>query len=133
MKTSNHRIFTQRKIVVIFLLSIFLPSLIVGYPSLNIFFQRHAAVSKPLESNRCISGETAVNSIENSLLSSAPRMPDSHYVAFLKGVKGEAMVPFNDQQWQLWHVAAVGRETQRLGLNVAGHLTGEKQLHPDGN
>lgn len=68
MKTSDHRIFTQRKIIVIFLLAIFLPSLIVGYLSFNTFLQRREAVSKLLESNRWISGETAVNSIENALL-----------------------------------------------------------------
>jgi len=58
--------------------------------------------------------------------------PDGHYVAFLKGIKGEAQIPFKDQQWQLWRVAAEGGEPQRLGLNVAGHLTGELRLHPDG-
>lgn len=64
---------------------------------------------------------------------SASWMPDGHYVAFLKGIKGEAQIPFKDQLWQLWRVATEGGEPQRLDLNVAGHLTGELRLHPDGH
>jgi len=58
--------------------------------------------------------------------------PDGRYVAFLKGVKGVAEIPYRERQWQLWRVAAEGGEPQRLGLNVAGQLTGELRLHPDG-
>ena len=58
--------------------------------------------------------------------------PDGRDVAFLKGIKGEAQIPYGDRQWQLWRVAAEGGEPQRLGLNVAGQLTGELRLHPDG-
>lgn len=68
MKKFNHRIFTQRKIIVIFLLAIFLPSIIVGYLSFTTFTQRREAVRKLLESNRWISSETAINSIEKALL-----------------------------------------------------------------
>jgi Tol biopolymer transport system component len=58
--------------------------------------------------------------------------PDGHYVAFLKGVKGEAQIPYKDRQWQLWRVAAEGGEPQYLGLNFTGQLTGELRMHPDG-
>jgi Tol biopolymer transport system component len=57
---------------------------------------------------------------------SAAWMPDSRYVAFMKGVKGM------DRQWQLWRVAVEGGEPQYLGLNVAGQLTGQLRMHPDG-
>jgi len=36
------------------------------------------------------------------------------------------------RHWQLYRVAAEGGEPQRLGLNVAGQLTGQLWLHPDG-
>ena len=58
--------------------------------------------------------------------------PDGRYVAFLKGVKGKAQIPFKDRQWQLWRVAAEGGEPQRLGLSITGQLTGALRLHPDG-
>jgi len=58
--------------------------------------------------------------------------PDGRYVAFLKGVKGEAQIPYKARQWQLWRVAAEGGEPQSLGLNFAGQLTGALRLHPDG-
>jgi Tol biopolymer transport system component len=57
---------------------------------------------------------------------------DGRYVAFRKGVKGEAQIPYKDRQWQLWRVAAEGGEPQRMGLNAAGQLTGGLRLHPDG-
>jgi len=58
--------------------------------------------------------------------------PDGRYVAFLKGVKGEAQVPYKDRHWQLWRVAAEGGEPQSLGLTFTGQLTGALRLHPDG-
>ena len=57
-----------RKIIFIFLLAIFLPSLTVGYLSLRTFSQRREAVKKILESNLWISGEAALKSIEGALL-----------------------------------------------------------------
>ena len=68
MKILNHRILTHRKIIVIFFLAIFLPSLIVGYLSLNTFSKRREAVKKLLESNLWISGETGLKSVEGALL-----------------------------------------------------------------
>ena len=63
---------------------------------------------------------------------SAAWTPDGHYVAFLKGIKTEAEIPYRARQWQLYRVAAEGGEPQRLGLNFTGQLTGELRLHPDG-
>ena len=68
MKIFTHRILAHRKIIFIFLLAIFLPSLIVGYLSLSTFSKRRETVKKLLESNLWISGETALKSIEGALL-----------------------------------------------------------------
>jgi Tol biopolymer transport system component len=58
--------------------------------------------------------------------------PDSRYIVFLKGIKGETQIPYKDTQWQLWRVAVEGGEPQYLGLNFAGQLTGQLRIHPDG-
>ena len=59
---------TNRKIILIFVLAIFLPSLIVGYLSFTTFSRRRETVDKLLESNLYISGEAALNSVESALL-----------------------------------------------------------------
>jgi len=58
--------------------------------------------------------------------------PDGRYVAFLKGVKGEAQISYKERHWQLWRVAAEGGQPQSLGLTFTGQLTGALRLHPDG-
>jgi Tol biopolymer transport system component len=63
---------------------------------------------------------------------SASWTPDGRYIVFLKGIKGEAQIPYKDKQWQLWRVPAEGGEAQPLGLKITGQLTGSLQLHPDG-
>ncbi|MFC2156606.1 hypothetical protein ACFLT9_02085, partial [Acidobacteriota bacterium] len=45
------RIIVKRKTIVIFLLAIFLPTLIVGYLSFNTFAKRRESVSRLLESS----------------------------------------------------------------------------------
>jgi Tol biopolymer transport system component len=57
--------------------------------------------------------------------------PDGRYISFLKGVQGEAQIPYEDRKWQLWRVSAEGGEPQRLGLTV-GRQMGGLQPHPDG-
>ena len=57
--------------------------------------------------------------------------PDGRYIAFLKGVKGKAQIPYEARKWQLWRVAADGGEPQRLGLTV-GRQMGGLRPHPDG-
>ncbi|MGA2586308.1 MAG: hypothetical protein ABSF88_04695 [Candidatus Aminicenantales bacterium] len=57
--------------------------------------------------------------------------PDGRYITFLKGVKGEAQIPYEARQWQMWRVAAEGGEPQRLGLTV-GRQMGGLRPHPDG-
>jgi signal transduction histidine kinase len=68
MKIFANRIFTHRRIIIIFLLAIFIPSLIAAYLSLSTFPKRREAVKKLLESNLWISGESALKSIEGTLL-----------------------------------------------------------------
>jgi Tol biopolymer transport system component len=63
---------------------------------------------------------------ETPFWGSAAWMPDGHYVAFLKGVKGK------DREWQLWRIAVEGGQPRYLGLDFAGQLTGELRIHPDG-
>jgi signal transduction histidine kinase/tetratricopeptide (TPR) repeat protein len=68
MKIFTHSLFTHRRIIIIFLLAIFIPSLIAAYLSLSTFPKRREAVKKLLESNLYISGEAALKSIEGTLL-----------------------------------------------------------------
>ena len=68
MKLFTHSIFTHRRTIFIFLLAIFIPSLLAAYLSLSTFPKRREAVKKLLESNLWISGEAALNSVEGSLL-----------------------------------------------------------------
>ena len=68
MKIFTHGILARRKIVLIFLFAILLPSLIVGYLSISTSIKRREVVSQILESNLWISGESALKSIEEALL-----------------------------------------------------------------
>lgn len=68
MQILTHKILAHRKIIFIFLLAIFLPSLIVGYLSLSTYSKRREAVKNFLESNLWISGEAALKSVEETLL-----------------------------------------------------------------
>jgi signal transduction histidine kinase len=68
MKIFTHRIFTHKKIIFIFLLAIFIPSLIAAYLSLSTFPKRREVVKNLLESNLWISGEGALRSVEGALL-----------------------------------------------------------------
>jgi signal transduction histidine kinase len=68
MKRFLFRLFARKKIVLIFLLAIILPSLIIAYLSLQTFSQRRETVRQILESNLWISGNSALQSFENALL-----------------------------------------------------------------
>ncbi len=68
MKIFTQGILARRKMVLIFILAILLPSLIVGYLSLATFAKRREAVKRALESNLWVSGEAALKSIEDVLL-----------------------------------------------------------------
>ena len=68
MKIFTQGIFAQRKIVLLFLLAILLPSLVVGYLSFKTFSEKQKAVQNFLESNLWISGEAALKAVEDELL-----------------------------------------------------------------
>ena len=68
MKIFTHGIFTHRRIILIFLAAILLPSLVAAYLSLSTFPKRREAVKNLLESNLWISGEAGLNSVERELL-----------------------------------------------------------------
>ena len=90
MKIFTHRIFTHRKIIIIFLLAIFLPLLIVGYLSLSTFSKRREAVKKLLESNLWISGEAALKSIEGALLEHEKKALNSeNFVRLIQSKKAD--------------------------------------------
>jgi len=67
MKISTQGIWARRKIILIFILGILVPSLCVGYLSWNAFSKRREALMKVIESQLWISGETALKSIERAL------------------------------------------------------------------
>jgi signal transduction histidine kinase len=67
MKIFTQGIWARRKIIIIFLLGILVPSLCIGYLSWNAFSQRREALRKVIESQLWISGETALKSIEGAL------------------------------------------------------------------
>lgn len=88
MKIFTHSIFTHRRIIIIFLLAIFIPSLIAAYLSLSTFPKRREAIQKLLESNLFISGEAALQSIEGELLEQEQKALRSEYfVRFIRQVK----------------------------------------------
>jgi len=79
MKLFSHSLFTHRRIIIIFLLAIFIPSLVAAYLSLSTFPKRREAVRKLLESNLYISGEAALNSVERALLEIEQKALKSEY------------------------------------------------------
>ena len=68
MKKIGHNIFTHKKIITIFIIAIFFPSLILIYLSYNTFSQRRETTKNILESNLWISGDAALNALENTIM-----------------------------------------------------------------
>jgi signal transduction histidine kinase len=68
MKIFTQGILARRKILLLFLLAILLPSLVVGYLSFKTFSEKQKAVQNFLESNLWISGQAALKAIEDELL-----------------------------------------------------------------
>ncbi len=87
MKIFTQGILARRKIVLIFLLAILLPSLVVGYLSFSTFAERRESVRRLLESNLWISGESALKSIESALLEHEKKALKSENFARLTGLK----------------------------------------------
>ncbi len=68
MNMFAQEIWARRKIIIIFLFGILVPTIIVGFLSWNAFSKRREAFRKILESQLWMSGETAIASIESALL-----------------------------------------------------------------
>ena len=87
------KIFTHRKIIFIFLLAIFLPSLIVCYLSLSTFSRRREAVKKLLESNLWISGEAALKSVEGALLEHEKKaLKSENFIRLIQSKKADQAI-----------------------------------------
>jgi signal transduction histidine kinase len=95
MKVFAQGILAKRKIVLIFLLAILLPSLIVGYLSLGAFSKRREAVKRLLESNLWISGESALRSVEGALLEYEKEALRPENFTLLTELKGLDQFQFN--------------------------------------
>lgn len=115
MKIFTQGILARRKMVLIFILAILLPSLIVGYLSLATFTKRREAVKRALESSLWVSGEAALKSIEDVLLEherdvlklenfirlTQPKEADqslSAYSALAKNIAGQLFLLDNNYQ-----------------------------------
>jgi signal transduction histidine kinase len=67
MKNIGKYFLTHKKIIIIFIAAIFIPSVILIYLSYNTFIQRRETVKNILESNLWISGNTALDAMENEI------------------------------------------------------------------
>ncbi len=95
MKIFNHRILSHKRIIFIFLLAIFIPSLIAAYLSLSTFPKRREAVKKLLESNLWISGEAALKSIEGTLLEYEQKaLKSENFIRLLQSIKLTGITSF---------------------------------------
>jgi signal transduction histidine kinase/tetratricopeptide (TPR) repeat protein len=67
MKNIGKYFFAHKKIIIIFISAIFIPSIILIYLSYNTFIQRRETVKNILESNLWISGNNALDVLENEM------------------------------------------------------------------
>ena len=67
MKNISKNFFAHKKIIIIFISAIFIPSVILIYLSYNTFIQRRETIKNILESNLWISGNTALDALENEI------------------------------------------------------------------
>jgi len=67
MKKIGKYFLTHKKIIIIFISAIFIPSVILIYLSYNTFIQRRETVKNILESNLWISGNNALDALENEI------------------------------------------------------------------
>lgn len=67
MKNIGKYFFTHKKIIIIFVIAIFIPSVILIYLSYNTFIQRRETIKNIIESNLWISGNNALDALENEI------------------------------------------------------------------
>ncbi len=96
--------FGGKKIVVIFLLAIIFPSLLIAYLSMKTFSQRRETVQQIVESNLWVSGNTALKSLENSLLENEREtLSLENFASLIKENKGRFVplkteIPFGSEK-----------------------------------
>lgn len=91
MKLFAEGMLARKKIVLIFFLAILLPALVVGTMSLGAFAKRREAVRRVLESNLWTSGESALRSVEASLLDREKEALRAENFALLNGPDGPSL------------------------------------------
>ena len=90
MELFKHNIFKHRRIILVFLLAIFIPSLIAAYLSLSTFPKRREAVRRLLDSNLWISGEAALKSVEGTLLEDEKSaLSRENFISLIQSKKAE--------------------------------------------
>lgn len=67
MEIKSNNFFARKKLIIIFILAILIPSLFVGYLSISTVIKRREVIKGLLETNLWISGENALKSIEDIL------------------------------------------------------------------
>jgi len=91
-------VLARRKIILIYILAIFLPSLIIGYLSLSTFAKRREAVKKLLESNLWISGDSALKSLEEKLIENEKdALRQDNFIDFIRRKKDDQALPFSSR------------------------------------
>ena len=88
----------RRKTILIFILAIFIPSLIIGYLSLSTFAKRREAVRKLLESNLWISGDSALKSLEEKLIEKEKdALRPDNFIDFIRRNKDDQVLRFSSR------------------------------------
>ena len=81
----------HKKIILTFLFAIFIPSIIVGYISFNVFYKYRQSVEKLLNSALWSSGENAIETIENTLIEYEKRvLEEANILDLIQDEKVEA-------------------------------------------
>lgn len=80
----------HKKVILTFLFAIFIPSIVIGYLSFNVFYKHRQSVERLLNSTLWSTGENALETVENTLVGYEKRMLDSdnfHYLIQDEGGK----------------------------------------------
>ncbi|NQT97909.1 MAG: hypothetical protein HQ562_09240 [Candidatus Marinimicrobia bacterium] len=95
---------SYRKIILTFIIAIFIPSIVIGYFSFKVVSERRQSVNRLLESTLWISGENALNKIEQILLDYETSVLKSDNYRILtddtKGVKYNSNWRFQSEKYR---------------------------------
>jgi len=73
----------HKKVILTFLFAIFIPSIIVGYLSFNVFYKHRQSVERLLNSTLWSSGENALETVENTLIKYEERILEPYNFRYL--------------------------------------------------